>query len=237
MVGLAAAATSALSGVAGAGGGVVLLLVLTLVVDPAVAIPVHGLVQIMANGTRAVSLGRRVRTDLIGWYVLALVPFAVVGLALADRLPRDPGRLLIGVFALVAVWWPAATSWLGRAGGGRRFMVVGAVAGVLNPTIGAPGPLLAPAFRAATGDHRQFVATFASAQILGHLSKVVGFSVLGVAWVREVGLVAVAVVGVVAGTLVGTRWLLPRLAPEPATRLFRVVVTATAARLVVGALV
>lgn len=232
LVGVAAVGTAVLTALAGAGGGLVLLIVLLQFVEPAVAIPAHGIVQFLSNGTRAMALRERVEPAVLRWYLVPLVPAMVVGFLIADAVPLDASRAVIGVFALLAVWWPAATAWLApRAEGTRRMAAVGVVAGITNPTIGAPGPLLSPAFRSATTDHPRFVATFSVAQVANHAVKVAIFALAGFAWSDHLPMIAVAGAGVVAGTRVGVRFL-DRADPEVLGRLFQVVVTIGAVRLV-----
>lgn len=236
LIAVAAVATSALTAVAGAGGGVVLLIVMLQFVDPVVAIPAHGLVQLVSNGTRALTLRHDAETFMLRWYLPLLVPATVVGFFIADAIPRDRGRAIVAVFALVAVWWPAATAWLApRPGSNRRFAVVGALGGLVNPTIGATGPLLAPAFRTATGSHVAFVATFSLVQTINHSVKVAVFAVAGFVWSEHLPMIGVAAAGVVVGTRVGSRFL-RRWDPELLGRVFQVVVTAGALRLLLGLL-
>jgi len=130
---VAAIATAALSAVAGAGGGVVLLVVILQFVGPIVAIPVHGVVQLVSNGTRTLTLREDAEPAVLGWYLPLLVPATVIGYLIADGIPREAGRAGIAVFALVAVWWPAATAWLAPSPGGRRRFVL-AAAGVVVGT-------------------------------------------------------------------------------------------------------
>ena len=139
MVGVAAVLTAALTAAAGAGGGLILLIVLLQFVDPIVAIPLHGVIQFLSNGTRALTLRDDVKPGIVRWYLLPLVPAAVVGFFIADGVPVGAAQKAIGVFALVATWWPAATSWLAPGAGRsqKRFMVVGAVGGLTNPTLPA----------------------------------------------------------------------------------------------------
>ena len=51
---LAALATSMLSAVVGMAGGITLLSVMLLFMEPLVAIPLHGVVQLVSNGSRTV---------------------------------------------------------------------------------------------------------------------------------------------------------------------------------------
>ena len=231
---VAAVATAAMTSVVGAGGGMILLIVIVQFVDPLVAVPAHGVIQLFSNGTRAVTLRNNIDRGLLVPFVVPLIPFTVVGYIIADAIPRSSGRAVIGCFALLAVWWPAMTSWLApRPGRGSQFAVVGAVSGFVNPTVGAAGPLLAPAFRTATDSHVAFVATFAVGQLLSHIVKVGVFAVAGFVWADSIGLIVVGAVGVVIGTRVGSRWL-ERFDPAALTRLFTAVVTVGAVRLIVG---
>ena len=78
---LVAVATSAITAVVGAGGGLILLIVILQFVDPLV-VPIHAVIQLFANSTRAVALRRGrlggvaslpcTRTSLVGrGYLLA----------------------------------------------------------------------------------------------------------------------------------------------------------------------
>lgn len=233
VVGVAAVLTAALTAVAGAGGGLVLLVVMLQFVDPVVAIPAHGVVQLVSNGTRTLTLRGEAETSLLRWYLPPLLPATIVGYLVADGIPRDAGRAVVGVFALLAIWWPAATAWLAPTGGGvRRLGLVGAIAGVLNPTLGATGPLLAPAFRTIARDHVSFVATFSLAQTLNHAVKIAVFGVGGFAFRDHLAMIAVAAVGVVVGTRLGARYL-RRLDPVLLGRLFQLVASVAALRLLV----
>ena len=234
VLGAAAGVTAALTAVAGAGGGMILLVVMLQFADPLVAIPAHGMIQLCSNGTRAISLRHDIDRPLLVPFVVPLLPCTVAGYLIADAIPRTSGRAIIGGFALLAVWWPTATRRLAPAPDrGTRFAGVGVVAGLLNPTVGAAGPLLAPAFRAAASSHVVFVATFAVAQVLGHVTKVTVFAFAGYSWSEHLAMIAVGIVGVVVGTRVGARWL-RRLEPAPLDRLFRLVVTVGALRLLLG---
>ena len=114
----------------------------------------------------------------------------------------------------------------------RRLRLVGAVAGLVNPTIGATGPLLAPAFRTVTRDHVGFVATFSLVQTINHLAKVAVFGIAGFVWGAQAPMILVASAGVVVGTRAGTRHI-RRFDPELLGRAFQVAATAAALRLLV----
>lgn len=237
VIAVAAVATSALTAVAGAGGGLMLLLVVLQFVEPSIAVPVFGVVQLVSNGTRAITLRADVELAPLRWFVLPLVPAALLGLLVANATPENTVRAVIGAFALVAVWVPAATGWLAPAGGApHRFLAVGGVAGVATVVVGAPGPLLAPAFRTATSSHVAFVATFAVVGVCSHVAKLTAFALDGFGWSDHLMLMAIAATGVVVGTRLGAR-VVRGLDPAPAQRLFEVAVTIGAIRLLLSPVV
>jgi len=96
--------TGAVSAVLGMAGGILLLAVMLLFLEPTVAIPIHALVQLTANSSRAVIHARAIRLDLLWPYGLLLVPAGFLTLPLAERAPAEALRLAIGVFVLVATW-------------------------------------------------------------------------------------------------------------------------------------
>lgn len=231
---VAAVATSAMTAVVGAGGGVILLIVILQFVDPLVAVPVAAVIQLFSNGTRAVTLRSDVDWSILRPYLPPVLPLTVAGYFVADAIPEAGGRAVIGCFALVAVWWPAATRWVAPTPGrGNRFALVGVLNGIIQPTIGATGPLISPAFKTAARDHPSFVGTFAAAQMFNHSAKILVFGLAGLAWSEHWPTMAVGIVGVIVGTRVGSRWM--RSAdPKTLDTVFKVVVTAGALRLILG---
>ena len=231
---LAAAATSAMSAIAGFGGGMVLLLVMLFVLDPVVAVAVHGAVQLPSNASRAWRHRRAVDRRIVGAHAVLLLPGGLLGLAIADRLSRDVGRALIGTFAIVATWRPG---WLSPRPSGeirpRDFVFVGGVQGVANIPIGATGPAVAPFFKAACDDRIAMIGTFAAAQTLGHAAKlaVIGLGDVGDHWV----LVIAAGAATVLGTNLGSR-VLERMSDRRFDQIFRWTLTFMGAQLVLRAL-
>jgi uncharacterized membrane protein YfcA len=100
-------ATGAISAVVGMGGGITLLALMLLWLDPLVAIPVHGAVQLVSNASRAVAQRRHVDVSVLTAFGLPLLPMSVAGLSLAQVLPRGALEVGIGAFVLIATWRPA----------------------------------------------------------------------------------------------------------------------------------
>ena len=232
-------ATSVLSAIVGMAGGITLLSVMLLYLPPLVAIPVHGVVQLASNGSRAWLQRRHVEASLALRYGILLLPMGFAGLGLARSLPPDVARLAIGVFVLVATWAPGRLL-LGThpeaVDRNRRFLLLGGVVGFLNITLGATGPLIAPFFLNLGLGRQALVGTKAACQTLGHLSKIVIFGVVGFAYAAWLPVLALLCAAVVAGSWVGSR-LLDRVAERTFVRLYRAVLTLIALRLIAAVLV
>lgn len=117
----------------------------------------------------------------------------------------------------------------------RRFLPLGAVAGFLNVTIGAVGPLIAPFFLNLGLRRQALVGTKAACQTLGHLVKLAIFGGAGFAFHEHWPLLVCACLCVLAGTWLGSR-LLERASESLFIALYRGVLTVIALRLAGSAL-
>jgi uncharacterized membrane protein YfcA len=232
----AAFATSILSAVVGMAGGITLLAVMLLFLEPLAAIPLHGVIQLVSNSSRAAIQRRHVDLHILLRYSVLLIPMGWVGLHLANALPAAAMRVIIGIFVLIATWFPG---WLllgthpEETNPGRRFLVLGGVVGVLNMTIGATGPLIAPFFLNLGLDRRALVGTKAACQSLGHGVKIALFGLAGFAFAPHLALLVSAGACVVAGTWLGSR-ILERVSERFFRRLYMGVLTVIALRLLAG---
>ncbi|APX91543.1 hypothetical protein BWR19_00440 [Halomonas sp. 1513] len=163
--------TSALSGVFGMAGGLVLLWFLLILFPVATAIAVHGVIQLTANASRA-WLSRR----FIAWRIVSLMTFGVVIAAICLLLVNyTPNAvtvsLLIGLMPIL-VWMPKA--WFHfNAAKASHAMGCGFVAGGLTIAAGLSGPLIDIFFIRTNMDRRQVVATKAMIQVISHGIKIV----------------------------------------------------------------
>lgn len=231
----AALATSVLSAIVGMAGGITLLSVMLLFLEPLVAIPLHGVIQLVSNATRTAIQRRHVDRGILWRYGLLLFPMGYVGLAVAQSLSPSHLRLWIGAFVLVATWAPG---WLllgthpERSDRNRRFFALGGVAGILNVTLGAIGPLIAPFFLNIGLPRQGVIGTKAACQTLGHLTKIAIFGLAGFAFRDYWVALALLSAMVIVGTAIGSRWL-EYVNELWFTRLYKAVLTVIALRLVV----
>ena len=254
MLTAAAFATSILSAVLGLAGGIVLLSVILLFVDPLQAIPLHGVVQLVSNAARSWIQRAHVERGIVWRYALLLLPMGFIGLRVAQSLSPPVARALIGAFVLVATWVPR---WLTlgthpeRSDRNLRFVVLGGVVGVLNVTVtgraviairavlnvtvGATGPLIAPFFLNLGLTRQAIIGTQAACQMLGHLAKLPIFGFAGFPYLSYAAPLATLSLAVIAGTWVGSR-ILGHVNELWFRRLYMGVLTLIALRLLLGSL-
>ncbi|MBW1844852.1 MAG: sulfite exporter TauE/SafE family protein [Deltaproteobacteria bacterium] len=227
--------TSMLSAVAGMAGGITLLSVMLLFFEPLVAIPIHGVVQLVSNSSRTYVQRKHVDWTILWRYSVMLVPMGFVGIEVAQALPPNVTRALIGVFVLIATWrrgWILIGTHPERADIHRRFFFLGAVVGLINMTIGAAGPLIAPFFLKIGLSRQAMIGTKAACQAVGHLVKIAIFGVAGFVFAEYAIPLALLSVSVIAGTWIGSQ-VLESVNERWFTRLYKGVLTLVALRLVV----
>jgi uncharacterized membrane protein YfcA len=227
--------TATLSGVLGMAGGITLLAVMLLYLEPLVAIPIHGAIQLVSNSSRAVIQRRHVAWPVTARFAVLLLPAGYLGYSFARGLPPDTLKAAIGVFVLLATWLPGVLL-LGthpeRTDTTRRFITLGGVVGFLSVTIGATGPLIAPFFLNIGLNRQGVVGTKAMCQTLGHVSKLIVFGSLGFAFGDHLWTIGLLGVFVIAGTWIGSQ-LLHRIDERGFLLLYRAVLSVIAVRLIV----
>jgi uncharacterized protein len=226
-LGATAVLTSVVSGVMGMTGGMLLLAVMLLRLEPADAIPVHGIVQLVSNGSRAYFLRKQVRWRAVWRFIWPLLPGGVLGIWLLAYVPPSGSRIAIGAFVLASTWLKSFFS-IGKGSNAERALPAGgALVGFFSTLVGATGPLLGPFILALELSAPSTIATLAACQVFQHASKVLLFGLRGFDLGAYLLPCALLSLGAVVGSAIGTR-LLDHI-PENSFRLtVKVVLTALA---------
>ncbi len=219
--------TSTLSGVLGMGGGILLLGVMATVLPPSVVIPVHGLVQLASNGSRAALSHRSIDWRIVWPFGAGALIGAWVGGRWAVSLPEDASRIVLAVFILAMTWIPTPRS-APRVPG--KFFWLGLGSTFLSMFIGATGPVQAPFFLRANLDKEQIIATKAATQVFQHVMKVAAFMALGFAVGPHLPLIGAMIAAVIAGSFAGKR-ILNHVPEKLFLWLFRIAITVIAAQM------
>jgi uncharacterized membrane protein YfcA len=225
--------TSLLAGVIGMGGGIILISVMASFMPPTVLIPIHGVVQMVSNGSRvALHFGS------IRWRIAILtLAGASIGVGIASQilvdLPENLFKVILGGFILALTWLPIPKQAPKFPG---KFFFLGGASGFLGMFIGATGPMLAPFYLREGFNKVELVVNKAVAQLLTHVLKILAFIGMGFAFEEYWQLLVSMSIAAVLGSMAGKKVL--HYFPEKHFKTaFRVVVTVLAGRLIVLALV
>jgi uncharacterized protein len=215
----------------GLGGGLLVIATMTLVLPPAVLIPIHGIVQIGSNGFRAFLLRKEILFHVAPAFIVGTLLGSFIGGNAFFAMETWVLQLVLGLFVLYATWAPGFKS---SNPGPAKFFGAGTFAGFATMFIGGSGPLVAPFVNAASATRQNFVATHASLMTFQHLFKVVIFGVLGFAFGPYIPLLVGLLLFGALGTYAG-KSVLNRL-PEKFFRMaLQTILTLLAARLLYAA--
>ena len=237
---LAAFATATLSGMLGMGGGMLLLAVMFCFMDHGSAIPVHAVVQLSSNSTRAIVFAKSADGPTLRRFLIGVIPGTAAGtLALWQLGKLGDGepylKLVVGVYVLLAPYVrfgkqnrdEQSTPWTGE------FTAMGFLAGLMSLTVGATGPLIAPLFARHHFVKERLIATKALCQVATHVLKLPAFIILGTFGWGELGYLALPMaVVVVPATLLGKR-LLANMPASQFTWLYRAALVVAGVKIIV----
>lgn len=162
--------TAAISGTFGMAGGMILMGVLTALLPVSAAMVVHGLLQSVSNGWRAVLLRRDIDWSVVGRYVVGGVPGIALLLWIVWRPDSTHVFLMLGLIAFIP-WIPKRFFALDVKRKGQAELL-GFIAQTLNTLAGTVGPILDVFFVRTAMTRQEVVATKAVTQLIAHLTKV-----------------------------------------------------------------
>lgn len=219
--------TAFLSGIFGMAGGIILMGVLVTALPVAQAMVLHGVIQAVANGSRALFLLPHIRWRIIAMHLVG----AVAAMAVLARLSVVPNALVVLIVLGAIPFVHRAAARLMRVHIEQPGM---ALAGGIFTTVfqvlsGVAGPLLDTLYVHSTFDKLTIVATKSATQSLSHMLKVLYFSLIVAELlpnarlendgaVLPLWLFVAAAVLAVAGTAAGNRVL--RRMPEKQFRVW-----------------
>lgn len=203
IVGLLGVIAGFLTTVSGMGGGLMLVVTLSILWGPHVALPTTALALLVGNLHRLALFRGHLRTEIARPLLIGMVPGSIVGSLLIAGMPAG---LIHGVMvglagfalarALLGWRWQIPRAALAPAGG---------AVGVMAGTSGGAAVLTAPLLLASGLRGDEYLATVALAAVAMHVSRTIGYGaggLVGADTFRWAGFLAVALV---LGNLIGKR--------------------------------
>lgn len=194
--------TAALSGVAGIGGGTILIGVLyALGLAPTVAVPLFAAVQFVSNLSRTVAYFRHVEWRAAGWFLLTAAPTPFLVAPFVASANVNVVLLLLAALILVSLIPSRDGAEPLRAT--PAFLLAGFLNGTIGMFVGATGLFVGRLFLRPEWNKETVIGTLALTQTLGHLMRVLGYASAGFMITQRTELLVPLAVAVIAGTFAG----------------------------------
>ena len=240
---IAALITSSISAVIGMGGGIILLGIMAILIPEGyMVIALHGIIQMVSNGTRTFVFRQHLKKNLISEYLFG----ALIGLGLsviivyalmqyyevdsANQIKFDYLKPIIGLYILWYLYLKGAK----KEQKNKLFIIVGFISGLVSIFIGAVGPLIAPFFLRKDLTKENVIANKAACQIITHIGKIPIFMYFfNVNYIEQYTILLPLIISVYIGTNVGKK-LLGSISEKTFNIFFKVCLTIIAIRLIIG---
>ena len=192
-----------LTTLAGLGGGMLLLLAISLATSPQTALTVTAPALLLANLHRAWLYRDRIDRAVALPFAVGALPGSVLGALLLAALPAALVQSLMVLMTVLALarstgrfaWKPRAT----------QVLPAGFGIGLLAATSGGAGLLAAPLLMAAGLTGEAYVATTACGAVAMHVGRVIGYGGAGLLDARTLALSAALTASLLAGNVLGAR--------------------------------
>lgn len=201
--------TSAISGIFGMAGGLILMGILTWALPVATALTLHGLTQLASNGSRVVLHFKHVNWRVVAYYAVGAAG-AMLAFGAVSYIPSK-AVVFLGMGLLpIFVWLPERYVVLDAARPSHA-VVAGVSSTALALLAGISGPLNDLFLTRSVLSRHQIISTKAALQMFGHLAKVIFYG----AAILETGgpeapptwLLVAAAIAALCGVLLGSQVL------------------------------
>jgi len=198
---LIAFATSTLTAITGIGGGMMLIAIMPGLLPAAAIVPVHGIVQLFSNSSRALFGLRFLRWEFVLAFISGSVMGGLVAAVISRNINLEYTPLIIAAYILYSVWGPKLGFKKSIRG---EFVLIGAVQTGLSMMVGATGPMGQAALLRKGLQRDALVVTAALMMTFTHLIKIVLFALLGFSfisyWKIIIGMSGAVIIGALLGT-------------------------------------
>lgn len=209
-------AGGALTTVAGMGGGLFLVLSLSLLTNPTQALAITAPALLLSNAHRAVLFRRELEGRIALRFAAGAAPAALLAGSAISRLPQ--GVVQAAMLALTSLALLRARGIVSLSARPRAFVPLSALVGGLSAAAGAGGFLVAPLLFSLGLTGSRYIATGAACAVVLHVARVAGYGVGGLLTTSHWSASAWLFVGLAAGNVLGRR-LRGKVTRELETRL------------------
>ena len=222
--------TALMTSLAGAGGGTVLLAAMLQFMNPAEAIPVHGVIQFTSNLTRTWLLKKFVNWSIVLRFTVLLPVGVYIGLQIFQNIDANNIKNLIGIFILLAIIFQNLKFINKFFLPDYAYYFIGLFTGILNILVGVIAPLLAVILKQSISEKKSIVGTLGYFGLIGNLLKIIGFTLIGFSFYEYIDTFLMIIPATLIGSRVG-QLLLNKISNKIFTIIFQIILIALAIRL------
>lgn len=194
--------TSAIAGVIGFGGGMLLIALLPVFLHPSLIIPIHGVTQLASNSSRMLFSLKDVQWALLPKFLVgSLIGTFIFGFLLSN-ISTEYVPVAIGLYILLTLWSVRFAQFIKQY---ENYYLIGLLQTGLGLIVGATGPLSLTVLTKQLNSTDKIIATSSMFMTISHLAKVPVFMVIGVSLAAHVDLLICMVLGAILGSFVGTK--------------------------------
>ena len=193
--------TSMLTAVVGIGGGMILIAFMPGLIPAAAIIPVHGIVQLFSNSSRALFGWRHIHWGFTTAFVAGSIIGGLIAAGITTEINLEYIPLLIAAYILLTVWGPKLQF---KKPPLCEFFTIGLLQTGLSMIVGATGPLGQAAMLAKGLQRDALVVTGAFMMTFTHLIKILLFVLLGFSFIAYWKTILGMSIGVIVGAFIGT---------------------------------
>ena len=195
-------ATSTLTAVTGIGGGMILVASMPGLLPAPAIVPVHALVQVVSNSSRAMFGWQFLRPDFVVAFVAGAVAGGLLAAGLLRQIDLEYTPLMIAAYILYSVWGPELKIDIPQR---VEFLIIGLLQTALSMVVATTGPLGQAALARRGLGRDSLVVNSAVMMTITHGIKYVMFVWLGFSFIAYWKTIAGMSVAVILGALLGTR--------------------------------
>ncbi len=202
ILGLISFTTSAIAGVVGFGGGMLLIAILPLFLSPGLIVPIHGITQLASNSSRTLFSLKDVKWSLLPMFLVgSLIGVLLFGYILS-QVPTDYVPFGIGAYILLNLWSQHFSTFISRY---ENYYLIGLLQTGLGLIVGATGPLSLSILTKELQSKDEIIATSSLFMTISHLAKIPVFAVITSALFANMNLLLFMVFGSILGSFAGTK--------------------------------
>ena len=194
--------TSTLTAITGIGGGMLLIASMPGLLPAPAIVPVHAMVQLFSNSSRAVFGWHFLRWEFLLAFVAGSIAGGLIASAITLEINLEYTPLIIAAYILFTVWGPRLDFKRPIRG---EFVLIGMLQTGLGMMVGATGPMGYAAMLRRGLQRDALVVTAALMMTFTHLIKIILFVLLGFSFVSYWEIIVGMSAGVILGALLGTR--------------------------------